>query len=411
MNHFSVQIDNRSQITNLLTHLFSDVKPKGFEVLNGLQGRLFSSSVIEKHIDQEERHGIKILNLNNQQSLKSMSSGEQKKMLLQHVLSTSPNFIVLVNPFDHLDVTTQAYLKQTLLSISKKIILVQLVSRIEDILPFTTVFFRLNSSDLIPYQNAASFWKTNQKQPACASKIIPKPLKRNFIKNTTLVSFKKVSVRFDGKPVLQEITWQIQKGEFWHLLGPNGSGKSTLLAMITGDSHKGYGQNLTLFGNRKGSGESVWDIKKHIGYFTPAMTDTFKGYHSLQNMLISGFHDSIGLYVHPSDSEKIVAQQWLKLIHLQAKKDTYFHQLTVGEKRLLMVARAMIKHPPLLILDEPTTGLDDTNAKLFITLVNKIANETNTAILFVSHRQEIGLKPKFTYQLQMTPKGSIGKIV
>ena len=411
MNHFSVQIDNRSQITDLLAQLFSDVKPKGFEALDGLQGRLFSGSVIENYIDQEERHGIKTLNLHTSQSLKSMSSGEQKKALLYHVLSTSPGFLVLVNPFDHLDVTTRAYLKETLLNISKEIILVQLVSRIEDILPFTTLFFRLNSSDLIPYQNAASLWKANQEQHSFSSKLIPKPLRKSSLKNTTLVSFKKVSVHFNGKPVLQDITWQIKKGEFWHLTGPNGSGKSTLLTMITGDSHKGYGQNLTLFGNRKGSGESVWDIKQHIGYFTPAMDHMFKGYHSLKNMLISGFHDSIGLYVHPSDSEKNLAQQWLELIHLQDKKDTHFHNLSLGEKRLLMVARAMIKHPPLLILDEPTTGLDDSNAKLFITLVNKLANETDTTILFVSHRAEIGLKPKFTYQLQMTPKGSIGKIV
>ena len=107
-------------------------------------------------------------------------------------------------------------------------------------------------------------------------------------------------------------------------------------------------------------------------------------------MIISGFYDSIGLYIPPSDQEKNLVISWLTLLQLHHKRNTLFLDLTMGEKRLVMTARAMIKHPPLLILDEPTAGLDDKSASLFIALVNKIAQESDTAIIFVSHRKETG---------------------
>ncbi|MBO6828651.1 MAG: ATP-binding cassette domain-containing protein, partial [Muricauda sp.] len=191
-------------------------------------------------------------------------------------------------------------------------------------------------------------------------------------------------------------------------IGPNGSGKSTLLSMITGDSHKGYGQDLTIFGQKKGSGESIWDLKQKIGYYTPAITDKFRGYHSLEHMIISGLHDSIGLYVQPTDSEIKLARQWLQLLQLEERKKEHFRDLSDGDKRLVMMARAMVKHPPLLILDEPTAGLDDASASLFVALVNKIAKESETAIVFVSHRKEPQLEPTFIYELYLGEKGSKG---
>ncbi len=195
------------------------------------------------------------------------------------------------------------------------------------------------------------------------------------------------------------------------MAGKNGSGKTTLLSMITGDNPKAYGQNIFLFGTRKGSGESVWDIKKNIGYFTPAMVDRFRGYHSLENMLISGLLDSIGLYIKPSQAQLRVAREWLALLDMEDKKDCYFHDLSLGQQRLIMCVRAMIKHPLLLILDEPTAGLDDASAALVVDLVNKMAAESQTTIVFVSHRKEPELKSHFVYQLELTPEGSVGKVM
>ena len=194
------------------------------------------------------------------------------------------------------------------------------------------------------------------------------------------------------------------------MAGPNGSGKSTLLALITGDSAKGYGQNLLLFGVRKGSGESVWEIKKKIGYFTPIMSSQFERQDSIEQMIVSGFFDSVGLYIQPSDRQIQLAREWLVVIGMTSQKNKPFRFLSVGQQRMVLVARAMVKHPPLLILDEPCAGLDDEMAAIFTTLIHTIAAETNTAILYVSHKDEAGLMPDKVFQLSPSAGGSIGSI-
>ena len=140
------------------------------------------------------------------------------------------------------------------------------------------------------------------------------------------------------------------------------------------------------------------------------MTDKFTGYHSVEHMMISGILDSVGLYVKPTESQLRLAKEWLQLINMWHLKDSHFHDLTMGQKRLVMTTRAMIKHPLLLILDEPTAGLDDLSAILLIALVNKIAQESNSTIIFVSHRNEEGLRPQFRFMLKEGKHGSLGEM-
>jgi len=408
---YAILTQNNSNTKQLVHNLLKNIPVNGLSELQPLKGLLFSRSEINRYMDEEERHDIKILTSGNDQALKTMSSGEQKKALLNYLMQQNPDFMVLVNPFDNLDVATQAKLKKQLLEIASNKVLIQLVSRLDDILPNTSTFFKLDEDRLYKYDSADAFWNANKTESISFNGTIPPPLTPVEVENTELVRFKKVSVSFDERQVLDKIDWTIKKGEFWQLIGPNGSGKSTLLSMITGDSHKGYGENLTIFGQKKGSGESVWDLKQHIGYYTPAITHKFRGYHNLENMIISGLHDSIGLYVQPTDSEKHLASQWLDLLNFKKRKEEHFRELTAGNKRLVMMARAMVKHPPLLILDEPTAGLDDTSANLFVALVNKIAKESETAIVFVSHRKEPKLNPEFIFELHPSEKGSMGTIL
>ncbi len=409
MEHYAILVNNRSAVEPMVKNLITGKPVCGLEHFIGKKSALFSRSEIYRFMDEEERHDLKVLTAETDQALKTMSSGEQKKALLRYLLRQTPDFLVLVNPFDNLDRATQKELKTKLEEVSTAVSLIQIVARLVDILPITTHFARLKGNELLHYTNAEWFRDKNYREQQHFSATLPKPLHKVDTALETLIEFKDVSVSFGKKQVLRHINWTIKKGEFWQLIGPNGSGKTTLLTMITGDSHKGYGQDLTIFGHKKGTGESVWDLKKHIGYFTPAMTDRFRGYHTLENMLISGLHDSVGLYVRPSDVEKRLARQWLALLHLETKGQTYFHDLGAGEKRLVMAARAMIKYPLLLILDEPTAGLDDANANLFVSLVNKIASESDSAILFVSHRTEPGLHPEKVLELIMTGTGSIAK--
>ncbi len=410
MNHYAILIDNESNVSKLTHELIKGVPIDGLLHLKNQKGALFSRSEIERFIHEEEYHDLKLLRSNTLQTLKSMSSGEQKKVLLEHLLRKNPDFLVLVNPYDNLDRTTQENLKRKLEENNAELCIVQILSRKTDILPLTTHFGKLLGQKLNLYDSHSAFLEATKSKEIIFAQAVPKPMHSIVIPIDNLVVFKNISVSFEGRPVLNSINWTIKKGDFWQLVGPNGSGKTTLLSMITGDNHKGYGQDLTLFGHKKGSGESVWDLKALIGYFTPAMTDKFRGYHSLENMIISGLHDSIGLYVKPSDTEKRLAKEWLKLIGLHAKKNLYFHQLSNGEKRLIMTARAMIKHPPLLILDEPTAGLDDAHALFFVALVNKIAQESSTSIIFVSHRKEENLNPDKIFELIPEQDGSVGKI-
>ena len=408
--HIAILTDNSSRIQDLVNDLLNNKPIPGCEIVLRKKGMLFSRSEIDRFMDEEERHDIKVLTQGKRQQLKTMSSGEQKKALLAHLVALGPDFLVLVNPYDNLDVESQAQLREDLIRTAKSKILIQLVSRTDDILPVTTHFFSLISDNLMPYDSPEDFWAKNKQHTITFDGIVPPPLQSVKLPFKELVCFKDVSVSFDGRQVLDNINWTIEYGEFWQLMGPNGSGKTTLLSMITGDSHKGYGQNLTIFGHKKGSGESVWDLKENIGYFTPAMMDKFRGYHTLEHMIISGLHDSIGLYTQPTDAEKKVARQWLTLLRLIEKKDHLFKNSSSGEKRLIMMARAMVKHPPLLILDEPTAGLDDKSASFFVSLVNKIANESDTTLIYVSHRTEAGLHPQSIFQLHMKKTGSVGKV-
>lgn len=403
--HWAIFTNNNSKKDPFIQQLMKGKFPEPLSTLSEKEGALFSKISLEKLIQEEDRHDIKIINKDTEQRLSTMSSGEQKKTLLKYLLQLDPGFLILDNPFDNLDAESQQALRARLQEVSKTTSIIQLLSRKGDLLPFCEQHLTLDVSTLQPLENTAI-----ENQPkALFNGQIPLPYQPNTYQGTTLVECKNVSVKYGEKQVLNNINWTIKQGEFWQLKGANGSGKSTLLSMITGDNHKGYNQELYLFGKRKGSGESVWDIKKNIGYYTPSMTDNFSGLHTAFNMVISGLNDSIGLYLRSTENQKALAKEWLLLLDMWHLRDVLFADLTRGQQRMIMTARAMIKHPPLLILDEPTAGLDDESASLFIALVNKIAAETHTAIVFVSHRTEPGLQPQYDYQLYPGPHGSTGE--
>lgn len=405
MTHWAIFIDNRSQKSDFIRALLKGVPPKDLESFENLTGVLFSKLALERFMDEEDRHGLKVITEDTSQSLRTMSSGEQKKALLKHLLEGEPDYIILDNPFDNLDSDSQQELVKTLEGRSENTKFIQIISRKNDLLPFISRYAFLEQDKLIVHENLA-FLSVDTAQLFQGK--IPSPLYPIPYDGELLIDVQNISVRFGEKTVLHDIDWKIKRKEFWQLVGKNGSGKTTILSMITGENAKGYGQELFLFGKKKGTGESIWDIKKKIGYFTPSMTDKFKGYHTIEHMLISGLTDSIGLYVKPNEAQKRLAKEWLLLINMWQNKDTHFCDLSMGQQRLVMTVRAMMKHPLLLILDEPTAGLDDVSATLLVALVNKISRESDTTTIFVSHRNEPGLEPDFIYELQMTENGSIG---
>ena len=409
VNHFAIDIYVLNKYPKLKVELLegkSDLLPN----LKGKKGVNFSTEELDRFIKEEVIHDEFTLTTEVKRSLLTLSSGERKKALLAHQLKSNPDFISIENPFDALDVKSVQNFKEQLVELSKSIIVVQIFNRKQDILPFIDEIITLNAAE-ISVISKDDFLKLNEEQEVISPTIsIPKPYQSFSEIPNELIRFKNVTVSYGNRVIVKNINWTINKGEFWELRGKNGSGKTTLLTMINGDNPKAFGQDITVFGKLKGSGESVWDIKQKIGYFTPAMMDLFKGGHSALNMIISGLKDSIGLYKVSSNSEIQLAEQWLRVIGLYHRKKDKYCNLTENQKRLVLIARAMIKHPPLLILDEPTVGLDDANAVLFAQLINKIAAEGTTSILYVSHRKEEGLHPNNVFELVEGTNGSEGVI-
>lgn len=405
MEHFGIFTDNQTNKKELIRKLqnneFSDIVN-----LNELSGKLFSQLAVRRFMEEEEKHGTKYISTKGQ-ALKTMSSGEQKKALLFHILDQKPDYILLDNPFDNLDISFQNDLKTLLIEKASETLLIQLASRKSDMLPVIHNFAKVIDGQL---RALTEDIQGEDKERTIFSGSIPPAIEPIPFNGETLITFEKVSVSYGEKHILKDIEWEVKTGEFWQLIGNNGTGKTTILSMITGDNPKAFGQEIYLFGNKKGSGESVWDIKEKIGYFSPAMTDSFSGRHSLENMIISGLLDSIGLYIKPTETQKRICMEWLSLLGLWERRNVQFNDLSLGDQRLVMTVRAMVKHPPLLILDEPTSGMDDASASMLVHLVNKIAQETQTTILFVSHRKEPGLNPQKILELKHTDKGSIGNI-
>jgi len=340
-----------------------------------------------------------------------MSSGQQKKALLNYLIAQKPQYMVLDDVYSNIDKATQESITATLALLAETTLLIQVFFRKRDRLPcIGRIFIVDENNHIVTEQDAETFQALEpEHEKSLHSFKLPKEYDENHTDINPLVQLNSVSVQYVEKPVLNKVNWTIQKGEFWQLVGPNGSGKSTLLTIITGDNPRGYGQDMILFGRKKGSGESIWDIKRQIGYFSPSMIDQFKHVDSVENMIISGLVDSVGLYTKPSDMQMNIAKSWMEMLGTSYRNKT-FQNLSLGQQRMVMVARAMVKHPPLLILDEPTIELDDVNSQLFIEMVNAIAADKKIAILYVSHRDEPDLKPDKIFELVPGSKGSVGVV-
>jgi molybdate transport system ATP-binding protein len=233
---------------------------------------------------------------------------------------------------------------------------------------------------------------------------LPPPAQRPYslTPGEPLLALRNVSVRYGETRVLESVDWLFKPGQHCNVSGPNGCGKTTLLSLVTGDNHKAYGQDITLFGRRRGSGESVWEIKQKFGQVGTQLHLNHAGGMRVLEVAVSGFFDTVGLYDDWSDRQVEIAQRWLQALGLDELARAPFDTLSFGLQRMVLLARAMVKSPAVLILDEPCLGLDDYHTRTILAAVDHIAEHSDTQVIYVSH--SLGQMPRCINQwLEFVP--------
>lgn len=344
------------------------------------------------------------------QPFTALSSGEGRKVLLAQALMSEPELLILDEPFDGLDVQARAQLMATLEQLLQKgMALALIVNRFDEIPPFAEQLGWILDCQFQHLQPRNTFFADplTQQLLHCASttELTLPPALHQTEKPTfadPLIELQQIKVSYDERVILHDLSWQLNHGEHWHIAGPNGCGKTTLLHLITGDHPQCYNNNITLFGRRRGSGESIWEIKQHMGIVSPALHMAYRVAGTPLTVMLSGFYDSIGLYQQPGDQEIKLARQWLKLLGMEKQEQASFLQLSYGQQRLLLIARAMVKHPTLLILDEPLQGLDSLNRHLVLQYIDRLVAHSHSQLLYVSHHAE-DVPTCMTHRLQFIP--------
>src|ERR1017187_3502552 len=181
-----------------------------------------------------------------------------------------------------------------------------------------------------------------------------------------------ITVRYGKAVILNNINWTIRAGESWALLGPNGSGKTTLLSLILGDNPQVYTNEVIVFGHQRGGGESVWDIKRHIGWVSPELHLHFNDSATCFEVVASGFHDTVGLFQSPTARQRTASRRCVARFQLLAFAGRPLFSLSAALQRMVLLARALVKQPRLLILDEPCQGLDSAHREFFVSAVDAL---------------------------------------
>lgn len=359
-----------------------------------------------------ERFGITAL-LNRR--FKYLSTGETRKTLLCQALMSEPELLILDEPFDGLDVQSRAQLAALLESLNQQgYTLVLVLNRFDEIPDFIQHAGVLADCNLTETGEKTALLKQALIAQLAHSEqldgiTLPEPdapsARHALDPHQPRIVLRDGTVSYDDRPILNRLSWTVNPGEHWQIVGPNGAGKSTLLSLITGDHSQGYSNDLTLFGRRRGSGETIWDIKKHIGYVSSSLHLDYRVSTTVRNVILSGYFDSIGIYQAVSDKQHKLAQQWLDILGMDNwVADAPFHSLSWGQQRLALIVRALVKHPTLLILDEPLQGLDPLNRQLIRRFVDVLISEGETQLLFVSHHAE-DAPACITHRLEFVPDG------
>ena len=328
-----------------------------------------------------------------------LSSGELRKFLIVRTLLKHPRLLILDNPFIGLDAPSRDLLVEMLQRMTQVhgVQVILLLSNPQDIPAMVNRVLPVVNRTLLPAMSREAFLADNalvhrlfpteglaEAQPVEVPALPVDPEKQPATHTVTL-RMEKVKVRYGSRTILQDIDWEIKNGEKWALFGPNGSGKSTLLSLVYADNPQSYANTLYLFDKKRGTGESIWDIKKRIGYISPEMHLYYRQNVSTLKIVGSGFFDSIGLYQQCSEEQEQLALAWMRLFGIDHLRDRMFQTLSSGEQRLVLLARAFVKDPDLIILDEPLHGLDVSHKKQAAAIIERFCERPGKTLIYVTH--------------------------
>jgi molybdate transport system ATP-binding protein len=323
-----------------------------------------------------------------------LSTGEARKVLLLQAVLRSPSLLILDDPFDGLDRAACAELAQAIVEAAARLPVVVVGTFGANELPFAPASLRevalIADGRLIfrgtpqAFLARASGRPSNRPPPPVDLGSWYEPLDPRV----PLVQLVGGCVRYGDQVVFDGLDLRVGAGEHTLIEGPNGSGKSTLLEMITGDHPQAYSNDLHLFGRRRGSGETVWDIKKNVGVVSARLHRDYRVGGSVEEVLLSGLYDSIGVYQRPTPTDRARAMAWLAWLQLGVAPGAGFRELSFGQQRLVLIARAAIKVPPLVVMDEPTSGLDADNRLRALGLVESLCTQQKSTVLMVTHRAD-----------------------
>jgi molybdate transport system ATP-binding protein len=311
----------------------------------------------------------------------TLSSGELRKFQLTKTLFANPKLLIMDNPFIGLDAETRDQLRDLLklLAVERDMEIMLVMSKTDDIPSFVDEVKWIGTQETVP---------PHVLSPSQQEAILSLPYTDNDYDCQHVIDMKNVCIRYGERTILKDLNWTVCNGERWALSGQNGSGKSTLLSLVCADNPQSYACDITLFDRPRGSGESIWDIKKHIGYVSPEMHRSYKRNLPAIRIVASGLMDSIGLYAIPDPQDYDKCRWWLDIFGIGHLADKPFLQLSSGEQRLVLLARAFVKDPQLLILDEPLHGLDLWNRRLTKDIIETFCQRRGKTLIMVTHYQE-----------------------
>ena len=368
-----------------------------------VQEALQEISTDQSHVEET----LQLLGISHVQftRLIQLSNGEHKRFQLAKAVLQNAEWVLLDNPYTGLDIAARKLLNEIIDTLVAKGVHILLVTSSSDMPSSVTQVAKLENGILTSVMPRADFdaekktatTTVNISYTQSFESVLPAYTYPDFSFAIRMVN---TNIRYGNKTILDNINWEVKKGECWNVSGHNGSGKSTLLSLVNGDNPQAFANEIYLFDRKKGSGESIWDIKQKIGFVSPELHHYFESSASSYEVVASGLFDTIGLFRQLGTQQKVMIEQWMDLLQINSFAKKIFKQLSNGEQRLVLLARALVKNPPLLILDEPCQGLDKEVAARFISLINDICVNMKKTLVYVSHYQE-EIPPCVTYTLQL----------